>query len=530
MTQTSPGRDGRRRGGARRLWVALALLAFAPAYAAAQAPAAGEPQPEAPAAGAPASAGAAPQVEEWINQTLPVREATTVYLTPDETADTHGKLAPGAQVRVIATLAGGGWLQVRLPDDSIGYVKASTVTLAQATTPNETAPPAADTGGGTAPGPGNGQAPAVPTSEEQPGAAPPAPAAGGAQPAVPADTPTPMETGEPAEIDGRPLVRDTATLVIDGHAVLLAGIEGVGGEATDMVQDHIAAHGDSVSCKAAQDMPGFYYCTLADGTDLGKLLLVNGFARIAAGAPDDYAPQQDAAEQAQKGIWALPDTCARWAISESVATVAYTDDADEGLYFYNLEPYVLLFGEPVPILFDAAFGGWGYFGADHQWNAAPGRWAAHLNNVYPGGKGLRSATARAADLKGGAVHGAALHEAEAHQHSIGQQHAIAEKLGRAPVAPENTRPTALTHGAAGAAGQRPGEAQRPEGQRPGAGQRPGEAQRPGEGQRPGAAQRPGGEAQRPGGRPGQAAWSRADMRNRGCMRPRAASRIRWARR
>jgi hypothetical protein len=433
-------------------WVALTLLAFAPPCltlprAAAQTPPASEPtgSTPAPAASAPATSGT-PQVEEWINQSLTVREAATVYVAPDEASESHGRLAPGHDVRVIATLAGGGWLQVRLPDDTIGYVKATAVALASAAPPAE-APQPADTTGAAPPNSDTAQTQPPPAAAEQPGgAAPPAPAPGGDQAAVRPDMPTPAGLAPPAPIDGRPLVRDTATLVIDGKAVLLAGVEGVSGEAPGVIQDHIAAHGDRVSCSPAPDMPGYYTCRLADGTDLAKLLLVNGIARIAAGAPDDYAPQQEAAVTAQKGIWALPDTCARWAISDSVATVAFTDDADEGLYFYNREPFVLAFGEPVPIVFDAVLG-WGFYGAGGRWTAAPARWSAHLNNVYPNGRGLRDAAARAQDLRGGAVRGAALHEAEAHQRPIEQQHALAEKLGHStPIAPENARPRALEAG------------------------------------------------------------------------------------
>ncbi len=426
----------------------LVALAAAPTLVRAQTPAAG--------------AAPGPQVEQWINQSLPVRASASVYLAPDEAADTHGKLAPGREIKVVATLAGGGWVQVRLPDDTIGYVKATAIALAPVA-------PVAPTATSDASAP---QTPAAPApAAGAPAADAPAPQAAAPQPAEPApapqatDTPAPnpqatevrpnipvpAELAPPAEIDGRPLVRDTATLVIDGHAVLLAGIEGVVGDPASKIQDYIDTLGDHVSCLPQADMPGYYTCHLDDQThtDLAKLLLVNGFARIAAGAPDDYTPQQDAAVDAHKGIWAIQDSCAAWTITDAVATVAFTDDADEGLYFVDLEPYVIVDGEPVAVVFDADMGGWGYWGPDQQWNAAPGRWSRHLNNVYPNGKGLRDASARAHDLKQGPQRQVAVHQAEARQSSIGQHHALAERLGHAPAVPQSARPHVLSEHAAG---------------------------------------------------------------------------------
>jgi biotin carboxyl carrier protein len=400
----------------------LVALASMPALARAQAPA----------------AAPVPQVEEWINQDLSVRAQATVYVAPDEAAETHGRLSPGRDVKVIATLAGGDWVQVRLPDDTIGYVKAAAVELA----------PTAPAAGATAQQPAAQQ----PAAQQPPAEQAPAPQAAADQ-APAADPPatdvrpniqTPAALEAPAQIDGRPLVRDTATLVIDGRAVMLAGIEGVVGEPVGTIQDYLATLGDHVSCSPQDDMPGYYTCHLDDAahTDLAKLLLVNGFARIAAGAPDDYTPQQEAAEEAQKGIWALQDSCVRWAVTDAVATVAFTDIADEGLYFYDLEPYVLVDGEPVAVVFDAALG-WGYFGADGQFNKAPDRWSHHLDNVYPHGKGLRDAAARQHDLKAGPKHDAAIHAADARQRAIGEHHTLAEKLGHSVPVPATARPRAL---------------------------------------------------------------------------------------
>ena len=375
---------------------ALAALAGVPTLGRAQLPA--------------SDAASAPpvQVQEQIDRSLPVREATSVYLAPDEAAETHGRLAVGREVQVVATLVGGGWVQVRLPDETVGYVKTTAVALPSANGGPPPAPPA----------------PGRPTTDVRP------------------NMPIPPDLAAPAPIDGRPLVRDTATLVIDGRAVLLAGIEGVVGEAAGEIQDHIAAHGDHVSCTPKAEMPGYFTCLLADGTDLARLLLRNGIARIAVGAPDDYAPEQDAAVHEQRGIWKEQASCAGWTVTDAVATVALTDDADEGLYFVDREPFVLLDGEPVAIVFDAALG-WGWFDAAGQWTAAPARWRRHLENVYPHGTGLRDAALRAHDLREGPARDAAAREAAKREPAISAHHALADKLGRAPVVPENVRPAAL---------------------------------------------------------------------------------------
>jgi hypothetical protein len=189
-------------------------------------------------------------------------------------------------------------------------------------------------------------------------------------------------------------VRDTATLVIDGRAILLAGIEGVGGVAASTLQDFVSASGDQVSCTPAPGMNWYFVCHLADGTDLAMLSLVNGAARTAAGAPDAYRVQQDDAVRNQRGIWGLQPPCMPWAVADSVATVAFTDDADEGLYFVAAEPFVVVLGEPLPVVFQADVG-WGYWDGEHHWYPAPDRWRRHLENVYPHGRGLRCRTADA---------------------------------------------------------------------------------------------------------------------------------------
>jgi hypothetical protein len=372
-------------------------------------------------------ASAAPRVREQIDQVVPVREASSVYLEPDEAAETHGRLAAGRQVRVVATLVGGEWVQVRLPDGTIGYMKATMVALAPAEATSKDPATAAES------------EPPAPAPAPVPAVAPaPAPEPAQRQPAT-------ADIATPAEIDGRPFVRDTATLVIDGRAVLLAGIEGVVGDAVEKIQDHLAAHGDRVSCKPYPGMLGYYACTLSYGRDLAGLLLANGMARIAAGAPDGYAAEQDKAVQAHLGIWAVEQTCAAWTVADAVATVALTDAADEGLYFADREPFVMLDGEPAAMVFDATRG-WGYFDAGQQWTPAPERWRRHLDNVYPRGKGLRDATQRANDLHDGQVRAAALHESEARQHTIGQQHTFAERQGRLPWVPVPARPPVVSAG------------------------------------------------------------------------------------
>lgn len=143
-----------------------------------------------------------------------------------------------------------------------------------------------------------------------PGTQPPAPAwvtppsAPTTAPSTTANGGMSPQSGPDGGIVGRPLIHDTATLIIDGHAVLVAGIEGVqGGPLTDF-KDAVQAAGGTVSCIPANAGSYTFTCRLADGSDLAMVALVNGAARTASDAPAAYRTQEAAARARRIGIWA----------------------------------------------------------------------------------------------------------------------------------------------------------------------------------------------------------------------------------
>jgi hypothetical protein len=117
----------------------------------------------------------------------------------------------------------------------------------------------------------------------------------------------PPETAPEGAITGRPIIRDTATLVIDGRAILLASIEGVGGAPLSALKDLVAEQGGTVTCRAANAGPYTYTCSLPDGSDLAMAALVNGAARLGTDPPSTYRAQEASARMNRRGIWALND-------------------------------------------------------------------------------------------------------------------------------------------------------------------------------------------------------------------------------
>ena len=88
-----------------------------------------------------------------------------------------------------------------------------------------------------------------------------------------------------------PSVPNTATLAAAGKTYPLDGLQGFGQPYVSQLQSYIAANGDSLSCSPQGETEN-YICLLTDGTDIAKVALVNGAARVAPDAPDSYRQQQ----------------------------------------------------------------------------------------------------------------------------------------------------------------------------------------------------------------------------------------------
>jgi endonuclease YncB( thermonuclease family) len=184
-----------------------------------------------------------------------------------------------------------------------------------------------------------------------------------------------------------PAVENTATLVADGQTYVLAGIQGFPGTPARDLEGYIAANGDMVTCQPEGDT-GRNVCLLADGTDLAKVVLVNGAAEVTADAPDSYRVQQRVAMDDHRGIWASPTPAmlAMAAPAESVFVLTDGDEAD-GITYVGDEPTAVIDGATVFLVYGGPVG-WGYYDHYHHWHRAPDRFARHMDRFHPAGHGL----------------------------------------------------------------------------------------------------------------------------------------------
>ena len=189
-----------------------------------------------------------------------------------------------------------------------------------------------------------------------------------------------------------PQIVDTATLVMGGQTYLLDGIDGVGAPYAPVMQSYIANAGDSLSCEAEAN-PGHFICVLPDGTDIAKVALVNGAARVTPDAPDSYRIQQLDAINNHRGMWVTPPP------PDMMATLVVTDPADccvlvagddgfDGITYVGGEPTAIIDGSTVFLTY-AGDAGWGYYDGGHQWHDAPAAYSDHLNHFHPDAHGLR---------------------------------------------------------------------------------------------------------------------------------------------
>jgi hypothetical protein len=189
-----------------------------------------------------------------------------------------------------------------------------------------------------------------------------------------------------------PAVPDTATLVADGQAYGLDGLQGLGAPFADQMQSYIAQHGDSLICNP-QSMSGHYVCLLADGTDIAKTALVNGAARVAPDAPDAYRLQQAEALNNRRGFWQNQSQdviIASMTVMQPADCCAFVagDDGVDGIAYVGGVPTAVIEGETVFMTYGGD-AGWGYYDHWHHWRDAPGRYRSHLEHYHPYGHGLR---------------------------------------------------------------------------------------------------------------------------------------------
>jgi len=196
----------------------------------------------------------------------------------------------------------------------------------------------------------------------------------------------------PPVILKHPMVQDTATLVADGQTYVLNGILGLGAPFAGQLQGYIAANGDSLNCQP-QIEPGEYICMMGNGTDIAKVALVNGAARVGPDAPDSYRVQQLDALNNRRGFWQNPPADVLLAVSTVQAvpvccTYMAGDDGVDGITYVGGVPEAVIDGEP-EFLYYGGDAGWGYYDHSHHWHGAPDRFRRHLEHFHPDGHGLR---------------------------------------------------------------------------------------------------------------------------------------------
>ncbi len=124
----------------------------------------------------------------------------------------------------------------------------------------------------------------------------------------------------------RPAVITTARLRAGAETIPLFGIEGFSGAPAQALQAFLDGVAGPLSCQPQEAAGGTagYVCVLPDGNDLAQVALLNGQARIAQDAPDEYLAQQASAQALQRGIWARQEGAEQVAhpVVQDTATLA----------------------------------------------------------------------------------------------------------------------------------------------------------------------------------------------------------------
>ncbi len=108
----------------------------------------------------------------------------------------------------------------------------------------------------------------------------------------------------PDVLTGSPSVVDTATLVVDGHRVLLMGIDGLTGVYASGLQTFIASYGNSVTCTLIAQGPYYHCVTASQNVDVAEAALLNGAAKTNDSATPSQKAKEAQSRSAGRGVWA----------------------------------------------------------------------------------------------------------------------------------------------------------------------------------------------------------------------------------
>lgn len=228
-----------------------------------------------------------------------------------------------------------------------------------------------------------------------------------AQEAVARDARRGIWAALPPPPDGivHPTFTDTATMVSGDKKFVLDGVIGLGQPYVGKLQGYIQANGDQVTCQP-QGVPGHFICILPNGTDIAKVALVNGAARVGPDAPDTYRLEQLDALNNHRGFWLHPP--ANFAAADTrpagntCCVFVAGDDGTDGIAYVGGEPTAVIDGQTVFLVLAGA-AGWGYYDRDRHWHDAPDSLRRHLERYHPNGQGLRAYRATGGNSANSAV-------------------------------------------------------------------------------------------------------------------------------
>lgn len=256
-------RPRRRSAGALLRW--LLVLGAAHAAMGAHLPPAYAAEPSSPAPTAPAPA-AAPTVEEWLNQTVRLRESVEAMSLPAAGGKPAGEIRAGAEIKAIGLVAGKQWVEIELPDRSRAFVPRAAIEY--------------ETGG----------SPAAPPPPEPSGAV--TPTAATAQ-------------GAPETVRGTVArVPNAATLVVGDRRLRLSGVDPGPSAVLGPFESWVRGQGELVCEADAQTAR--YRCFTGGGVDVAEAAILNGAGRVGDGATPEYRASEAQARQQKRGLWGQP--------------------------------------------------------------------------------------------------------------------------------------------------------------------------------------------------------------------------------
>ncbi len=273
-----PPASGRRRGGdvARRSLVfsVVVMMALGAGLGGSRAQnAAGTASSSAAGASGPAAGGPLGNVtvEEWLNQTVRLRDTVQALDRPAADGRPSGEIRAGAGIKAIGLVAGRQWVQIELPNRALAYVPRTAIEFENAAAGIPAATPTAAT-------------PATATSAT----------------ATPA-----AATSAGAGIHG-PLgnVPNAATLVVADQRIRLSGIDPGPQSVLGPFENWLKTQG-ALQCEPDANT-GRYRCFTGAGVDIAQAAILNGSGRVGDGATPEYRQSENEARTAKRGLWAQP--------------------------------------------------------------------------------------------------------------------------------------------------------------------------------------------------------------------------------